>query len=278
MVESPVKLLTLTPEAHLYAIATLAVCALCSNELAYYLRGRVKMLERLPFLYVYVAIMALVVGCSTQVLDLPAMIMGLSWITTLLLALPAGLVAGWIAWRLELTTKRQLRKYSVRRQLRSRQNRALYGGAGSRAPGGYWPQGSLHFVRPELSSSQAALVQPNAKRGASRSITRRQLLIWLLAAGILEEVLFRGVIVYLDLRLPSITLVIAGLSASVLVFALSHLRLGYGDALTKFLLGLLALLVVLLTGTIIAAMIAHAFFNLCAWQAAPEGGEGDRVR
>ena len=89
-------------------------------------------------------------------------------------------------------------------------------------------------------------------------------ILLLTAAAILEEVLFRGYLVTIASWLPSPTLVVIALSASVLCFALAHIYGGAIEALGKLPLGAVTLMLTLGSGLLWPAIVAHIYFNLMA--------------
>jgi membrane protease YdiL (CAAX protease family) len=251
MAVSPMDLLTLTPEVHAYAVAAIVLYSLSCGELANYLRLRCAVLKQVAFLPVYVATMAVVVGFSVLILDLPSVVRCSG--VVLALSLPLGFVAGAIAWWSELAIKRHL----LRRNLLKPRQRRLRGSFFRMGPRTGWPERAWLadvVLNPDYLAANRNTARPYSMLGL------------LLLVGCFEEVLFRGVLVELILDIPSLILVVLGLAASVVLFASSHLRVGYGEVLAKLPLGALTLLVTLVTRSVVPAIVAHAYFNFRAWQ------------
>ena len=261
------KLLTLTPEAHAYAVAALVLCSLSCGELANHLRMRCPGLRQAAFFPVYVVTMAVVSGFAVLVLDLPSVVR-LSW-TVLALSLPLGVAAGAVAWWGGLAVKRHLLRRSLLRPRRARIARPRRSERTIGSPAEHLSRASSWPAWSERVTLQERRLRPNHLSENEGTAQRYRVLGWLLLAGVLEEVLFRGVLVELILDLESPVLIVLCLVATVVVFAMSHLRLGYGEGLAKLPLGSVTLLVALLTRSVVPALVAHVFFNLWAWRAAP---------
>jgi membrane protease YdiL (CAAX protease family) len=82
-----------------------------------------------------------------------------------------------------------------------------------------------------------------------------------LIAG-LEEVIYRGWLLQACRLVPSTLLSAVAVGASLLAFSLVHLRFGWTHVLAKTPLGTLALAGVLVTGSVVAAIVAHVEFNV----------------
>jgi hypothetical protein len=84
-----------------------------------------------------------------------------------------------------------------------------------------------------------------------------------IAAAVAEELFYRGVLlraVLLPGPWPGALLV----AATVVAFLLSHLTFGWPHVVAKAPLGVGALAAVLITGTVLTAIVAHVWFNLSA--------------
>jgi hypothetical protein len=91
----------------------------------------------------------------------------------------------------------------------------------------------------------------------------------LLAVAVVEEVLYRGVLVDLSLELP-VAAAAACIAATVLAFAAAHVYWGWIEMLAKLPLGLAALAASLPFRVVLGAIAAHVVFNTRAWLAARE--------
>jgi hypothetical protein len=91
--------------------------------------------------------------------------------------------------------------------------------------------------------------------------------LWsLLFVAVLEEIVFRDWYIEACRLIPLAGLRWAALIGSVLAFALLHLKFGWCDVIAKLPLGALALLAVLLTGSLLAPGAAHLYFNWRYWR------------
>jgi membrane protease YdiL (CAAX protease family) len=88
----------------------------------------------------------------------------------------------------------------------------------------------------------------------------------LIVVAILEEVVFRGLLVQVCLELPDTALIVAVLSGSLVMFSLSHLSFGWPHVVGKFPLGVVTLVGTLALGTVLPAIIAHVMFNSQVWR------------
>lgn len=105
----------------------------------------------------------------------------------------------------------------------------------------------------EISSQQS--IGPNFKD-----------LLIVLSVAVLEEIIYRGVLVQASFMLPSSLSVSIGLILTVIWFALTHLRFGWPHVCSKLPLGGLSLLSVLLFDSIAGAIVTHVWFNVRAWK------------
>jgi len=94
-------------------------------------------------------------------------------------------------------------------------------------------------------------------------------LAFLLTVAVLEETLYRGVLVDLSLELP-VAAAAACVAATVAAFAAAHVYWGWVEMVAKLPLGLAALLASLPFRVVLGAIAAHVFFNTRSWLAARE--------
>jgi membrane protease YdiL (CAAX protease family) len=88
----------------------------------------------------------------------------------------------------------------------------------------------------------------------------------LVVVAILEELIYRGFLVKACFLLPNPALIVAANIGCLAFFSLGHIRFGWVHVLAKTPLGILALGITLLAGTVLPAMLLHAAFNLSAWK------------
>jgi membrane protease YdiL (CAAX protease family) len=89
----------------------------------------------------------------------------------------------------------------------------------------------------------------------------------LVAIAILEELIYRGFLVKVCFLLAGPVLIVFANLACLAFFALGHVRFGWVHVVAKTPLGMLALGITLLAGTVLPAMLLHAAFNMAAWKA-----------
>jgi hypothetical protein len=234
------RLLTLTPEAHVYVVATIVVLSLASGSAAIQAQGLWPPARRPPFLVVYVLTMAAVAAAGLALLTVPS-----AWVSspqTLGLSVFAGLVAGAGAWRCDSALRRELQRRE-------------------RHPTEVLPRPALVSSRP-LGPAQAAM------RTATVPTTGLSTLALLLAVALLEEILYRGVVVDLSLQLSSRALAALCITASVAAFAAAHVYAGWPETLAKIPLGVAALFASLPFHAVAGAIAAHMVFNARSWFAA----------
>jgi hypothetical protein len=264
------RILILTPEARVYATALVAVYALGCGSLAGYLQARVRGGPAL-FLPLYVGLMAAVSALALLVLDLPTVTGALQAqpVTALAVGLAAGIAARWG----EAAVRRIVSRRAAR--VRPPLTRAAGGWVGGRPAGAWRPAGDRP---PQLAPPGVPALRAHGVSTAGRY----RVLGWWSLAAVLEEVLFRGVLVDLALGLPWPALAGVCLAATAAVFALTHLQLGWGEVLAKLPLAVVTLAAALLLRSVLPAVIAHLWFNLQAWRAsavpvpagAPRAGQG----
>src|SRR5688572_25484226 len=108
------RILTLTPEAGVYAVAVVAVCALSCGSLAGSLVARVARPGPSLFLPLYVGLMAAVSALAVLTMELPSLTRASP--VQLALSLPVGVAAGAVArWG-----ESAVRRHAARRVARAR--------------------------------------------------------------------------------------------------------------------------------------------------------------
>lgn len=225
------RLLTLTPDLRSYVIAAVAVFSLSCAPAAALVQSLWQSRPPPAFLPLYAATLLTTAAGAVVVLRLPGLTQGSS--TVLVLAILVGLAAGEAAFRADGVVRRALR-----RRVRFH------------APAG----GRLFFGRRPPTSPPAVASPPSAG----------PVLALLLAIAVLEEVLYRGVLVDLSLELPLAAAVIC-IAGTVLAFAAAHVYGGWVEVLAKLPLSLAALAASLPFGAVAGAVAAHVLFNTRSW-------------
>lgn len=235
---------TLTPSASALAVAGAASLCLGARTLAGRAQTRVSTRSPAAAQAIYVAILAGIAIYGAAVLG----VAGFSSADSAPAAVPVGVVGGLLAAKLDLLLAR----------------RAFRRGRSLRADG---------------RAQRAATTEVGPRRGLGRAAREAQLwqaraqprewaLSGLFAVAFLEELIFRGVLTHAALAAPPAAawLVMAGACAA---FGLSHAPFGRGQASAKTALGAIALLALLITGSLVAAVLVHLAVNLRAWRERP---------
>jgi Type II CAAX prenyl endopeptidase Rce1-like len=238
-----VRTLTLTPDVRAYAIAATVVYSLSCAWLAGIVVARSRRARDVGFLGVYVAILLLVAAPAVLVLR-PAHVTGPA-LGRIALAVPLGAVAGCVCvWAEVLVTRAVRRRERARRETRRSADQPLRYAAAA-------PPGALQDRAFEM-------VQGQPRRG--------RILALLLAVATLEEILFRGVLLDLALSLPGDVAAGAAICGIAIAFALTHVSFGWTAVVGKLPLAAIATAAALVTGTVVAAVAAHAVVNVRAWR------------
>lgn len=106
------------------------------------------------------------------------------------------------------------------------------------------------------------ILSKKASVGTSKSNQESYLSGGVVAA--FEEILFRAFLTIICLGMPNLFVSISCLMLVSIIFALSHINLGYQHVLTKLVLGCTCLFSFLLSGDITASIGTHLTFNMLA--------------
>jgi hypothetical protein len=196
-----------------------------------------------PFLPLYAATLLVVSTVAVAVLRLPSLTRDSS--SALALASVVGLAGGEAAVRADGAVRRALRRRA--RLHAAAEDRALLG----RRP----------LVPPPGAAAPTA-----ALPGAGL-----QALALLLAVAVLEEILYRGVLVDLSLQLP-VAAAAVSIPVTVVAFGAAHVYWGWVEMVAKLPLGLAALLASLPFRALVGAIAAHVLFNARSWLAVRTAG------
>jgi hypothetical protein len=240
------KLLTLTPEAQIYLVAMLSVFSLAAGPTAAQIRLLWPGVRRPSFLPVYTATMAVIAGLGLTFLDLE--MVAQRSLPAIGLSVLAGLVGGAIAIRSDDTVRRMARRWERR-----------------------------HAARGPEAERRRQLLRPPAGRG-DKSVAAeagRDTLAILLVIALLEECLFRGIVVDLSLEVAPAALAAACIVGSLAAFGAAHIYWGWAEMVAKLPLGTVALLASLPFHALVGAVVVHVMFNAHVWLAVKAvGGRG----
>jgi len=252
MVAPRTSLPTLTRSVRAYGLAILIVYGLSSFSLASELHQRLVARRRSVSVFaVYCALLAATALCGAVTVGVADLAPGsvLAWVASV----PVGVAAGAAALRCDRAVMQRAR--------RRRRGRAVR----DAGPG-----------RPRrLDAPRVAAPAWSGRRGARRSVGTHRFTRDLrfegdaattstgvmAAVAVLEELIFRGFLLVVCLRLPDglTALAILGL---VTAFALSHIWFGWPQVVAKLPLGVIATACVLVVGGVVVAVVTHVVFNL----------------
>lgn len=235
-----------------YWLTTLFLWGLVAMALASHVHGRwMEGRVRVSTVTVYLAVLGVLSASGVWLLG-PSML----WrgdLTGLLLALPAGVLIAVLTWYADTTLVRRLVKPAPR-PVRTTTGRAR-------------PIGMAAGGKP------APRRVANQWRSRDRDAATKIGVTSLVTGAVLEEVVYRGVLVRIAFETPVWSTVVL-LILSVFAFALSHLPFGWPQAVAKLPLSVLAMVVTLATGTLLAAVLGHVLFNLQVWRRYRRTGGG----
>jgi hypothetical protein len=256
-IPSPEPLLELLADTGVLLVATVSVLGLAGLTIASHLHTRWAGLRRMPLLGLHVVISALAVLGAVMPLGIAVLA-------------PTGLAGGWgLASGVLLGPAVGLAVIRLDRTITAwwgrgvghsvRDNRSVQLRSGHARPAGVAVASTAGQAR------RTGLIEAR-NDFAPTSADLRVRLPLLLAVAVAEEVVHRGVLLAFAVRIPN--LVIAGLAVLgvQLVFAVSHVFFGWGQVLSKLPLAALCTIAVLVTGTVLPAVIGHVIFNAWVWR------------
>lgn len=252
-----------TDPVYAYLLAISLVIGAGGFSLAADLYSRRPLLRRTRILDVYSGVLGISLAAGVVALG-PARVIGALDPARLALAVPAGILIG--------LTARWLDRRIVRAAARSNARRLP-------APGRQ--QASLASrASATLPTETALLLGGTPRRMPARATARTAGIIdsrefplgTVLAVAVVEELFYRGVLLQAALLVASwaVPVLVVG---TVVLFALSHVAFGWSHVLAKAPLGALTAGGVLLLGSILPALIAHAWFNGSVWRDIKATGE-----
>lgn len=244
--------LTRILEGNPYAIAVLAVYALSSPTLAEVAYHNGLAARGWRFATLHVAVMGFVVVWGALVFDLRGTFRttaaGLT--ASVLVGISAGFAASWCDRKIVRALWRRASAEGGRPIRRGR-------------PAVFSTPYAGPFAAPRASACDAhALRASPPRRDTQESPVRDYGATWLVVVAVLEEVIYRGLLVRACFLLPTVSWVVAALVASAVLFALAHLRYGWTHVLAKLPLGALTLTAAVGLGTVWPAVVTHVVFNL----------------
>jgi hypothetical protein len=254
---SPEPLVTLAADTSALLIATVAVVGLAGLTIAAHLHTRWAGLRRLPLLGLHLVISVITVLGAVAPLGIlvlaPAWGSGFWGVAGGVLVGP---VVGYAVIRLDRAITGWWGRgygHAVRdnRSVALRSGHARPAGVAAGSTGGQARRTGLTEARNDFAPTSADLQ------------VRLPLLLGVAAA---EEVVHRGVLLALALRIPSPVLAGFAVLGVQLAFALSHVFFGWGQVLSKLPLAALCTVAVLATGTVVPAVIGHLIFNAWVWR------------
>ncbi|HMJ97062.1 MAG TPA: CPBP family intramembrane glutamic endopeptidase [Thermoleophilaceae bacterium] len=242
------------PDAHAYSLAIVVVYGLSTFSLTAQAYSRWLTSRRISFPFVYCVVLAVVVAYGVSVVGVDAF--GSAPSAVWVVGAATGLAGGLGAKRFDQLILRTLE----RRHAASGQH--VRGTARGRV--------ADRYPRTETVGLDQAVAPRRRPSGVWRIQRKRRAVLagwsWGFASSsvvaALEEMLHRGVLLETARLLPGQLLFATACAGLVLVFALTHIWFGLRQVAAKLPLGVVALVLVLIYGTIVPAVVAHVVFNL----------------
>jgi hypothetical protein len=256
MAEPPIDILIRTPDVRAYGLALLVVYSLGSINLAAMVHRRWFFSTGVRFLDIYSAAMVLPCLWGIALLGLGAVFgtSGLGWALCVPVGLAAGTLAAWADRRVVRTAKRR----SAARQSPGL-NRSAAAQLGVESQSLQW----RGFVSKIDSRKRRVLGFDRGQRTYGMADLQREFrLPSVVAVAIMQETIYRGVMVRVSFLLPHTTARILALVGLVVAFALVHMWFGWVQVLAKLPLSALTMAAALALGTVAPAIVAHVLFNI----------------
>ncbi len=235
---------------HAYLVAVLVLCGLAPMALASHLHGRwiEPKAPQVPALAPYFVIMS-ALAVLGLCLEGPGMVTD-EWWPGLVASVPVGYLIGRIAWHADRRiTARLAGRWGA--AARPRANHA----SGPARPVGIAAIG-------KESREACRTVSSNRWSRTEQVRETRVGLWWLVVGAVLEEIVYRGALGHVPLGTQPWPLEGVALAGASVAFALSHLPFGWSQAIAKLPLSAITLAATLATGSVLAAVIGHTWFNV----------------
>jgi hypothetical protein len=238
--------LTLMPEAESYGIAVLVLNGISASSLAVLLHRWWAADRGIRYSHVYMFVMLIIVLWGGLILDSHSLIGAPhSWLL--------GIVLGGVSGLLATQADQAIRRFADRRYQEPSTFRA--GRRGAHQESRRW--GTINRNGTTYGPNLQALDDQVKHYGFT---------LWqLIAVATLEEMIYRGWLLEVCRLLPSGALSGTAVTATLLAFSLLHLPFGWSHVVGKTPLGVLALISVLISGSVMAGIVAHVCFNVQVW-------------
>lgn len=241
-----------------YALTALALLSLACLTLAAHLHTRWAWVRRLPLLGVHVLLMGALVAAGAVLLGPGSVVQPVPGHPAGWWGLPAGAALGAVLGPLVVRT--DLAITTAWRTARPAPARPAPQRMTAARPSGFAASGTRVSER-----RRTGLVRARNDYAPTDGDLRVRLEL-LVAVAVGEELVFRGLLTRLALLLPGVWLAAGGLVVAAAVFACSHVFFGWVQVLAKTPLALAACAATLLTGNVLAAVVAHVVFNVWVWR------------
>lgn len=250
------NILTLTPSQSVFAATTLLILAIASTNIAGYVYCRYCQKTALGLIDVNVLVKAFILGWGlfTGVTGTFPVWNGLLRMT---LGFPSALLLGWLA----IVLDRRLIRFFHRR---------------SSQKGKTPPLREVHVTTTSLCDlglaeksaveNRAVRLNNNVSKFNHEKDIGRYGLVSVSLVAVLEELLFRGILVNAIFLVPGPSLKAALLLVNVFLFGLVHLSLGWDQVMAKTVLGALTTFALLVFGSLVFPILIHLFINIYAYQ------------
>ncbi|WP_433499656.1 CPBP family intramembrane glutamic endopeptidase [Sphaerimonospora sp. CA-214678] len=246
------------PDTRAYALTALGLLSLSCLTLSAHLHTRWAWVRRLPLLGVHVLLMGLLIVSAGMLLGPAAVVLPVPGHPAGWWGLPAGAAAGVALGLVIIRTDRAIT--------------TSWGGPSPRPAAPRPPR--MTAPRPAGFAATGTGVSERRRTGLVRARNDyaptdgdlRVRLELLVAVAVGEELVFRGLLTRLALLFSNGWLVAGALAVAAGVFSCSHVFFGWVQVLAKAPLAVAACAATLLTGNVLAAVIAHVVFNVWVWR------------
>jgi len=205
------------------------------------------------FWLIYCGVMSGVLFGALFVLDNPAKIFGIAgwgWV--------AAFPVGWAGAR----ACNRADGWVLRRWFHYRKMSRQVPGAGHRYGNNSRSDPVIEQVRPGRQSQRSVCPDSSLRQSGQLTQNRWQPFVLTSSVGVLEELVFRGVLLQLCMGFSSRPTIAIALVALIIMFALSHVWYGVEHILAKLPLSIFTTLSALALDTVWPAIVTHVIFNM----------------
>lgn len=244
---------TLTPDIKIYVMAILVTWCLGSSSIASHFYSRWFANSNIQALFIQCVVKALICVAASFIIPVSTLFDAPVWV--FVASVPVGLMGGKLAVDIELLINRYTQRRKTFSRVSANSIYFSYNGA----------KGKIVSLAPTLARSKTNLKKLHEHGAANEKIIRNYNLVTLLVIAILEEIIFRGVLLQCCLLLP-VSIAGGAMVMTVICFGASHAGFGIYQMISKTLLGALCLMAALTCHTVLPAIIIHCYLNWAAYR------------